>query len=61
MKCPACGSEEFRLVRNDRHMDAGIDVYCAGCENATAEVIAKTLDQRLQRDRGQLGLDEVDR
>lgn len=50
IECPACGSEEFALVRNEENGDAGFDVHCADCENATAVVVAKSLDARLQRE-----------
>jgi len=54
--CPACGAETFRLEREEGHGDAGFGVFCADCGNATAQVVARTLDERLQRDESQSGL-----
>lgn len=56
VSCPACGSESFRVEREDGYGDAGLAVYCSDCGNATAQVVARTLDQRLQRDADQAGL-----
>lgn len=50
IECPACDSSEFTLSRNEENGDAGLDVHCADCENATAIVVAKRLDARLQRE-----------
>jgi len=57
--CPACGSESFRLEREEdpqRYDGAGFAVFCDDCRNATAKVVARTLDRRLQRVDDQAGL-----
>jgi uncharacterized Zn finger protein len=46
--CPACGSTEFQLYRESGYDGAGFAIHCADCENATAQVVARTLDARLQ-------------
>jgi hypothetical protein len=50
--CPACGSEEFVLMRPEALGDSEFEVLCSDCGNATAQVIAKALDARLQREDG---------
>jgi len=58
VSCPACGSETFRVEREsgDRFDGAGFAVFCSECDNATAQVVARTLDARLQTDDEQAGL-----
>lgn len=59
VECPACGSEEFALRRESGYDGAGFAIFCSGCGNATAQVVARTLDGRLQREESQLGFDDL--
>lgn len=59
VSCPACGAESFRLEREEdpqRYDGAGFAVFCSDCGNATAQVVARTLDARLQADDDQVSL-----
>jgi len=50
VECPACGSVAFRLRREVGYEGAGFEIACDDCGNLTAEVVARTLDARLQDD-----------
>lgn len=56
IECPACGSSDFSLWREQGHGDAGFAIHCSDCDNATAQVVARTLDSRLQREDQQTGI-----